>query len=60
MIVSTVLVDSNVLVDLRTDDPTWAGWSSTANTLDYLGADAFAFPWDALLQLLEHFLSAPP
>jgi hypothetical protein len=34
MIVSTLLVDSNVLLDLLTDDPTWAGWSSTAITPD--------------------------
>lgn len=26
----TTLVDSNVLLDLATDDPTWAGWSGDA------------------------------
>lgn len=26
---STVLVDSNVLIDVLTDDPTWYAWSST-------------------------------
>lgn len=27
---SAVLVDSNVLLDVATDDPTWASWSSEA------------------------------
>jgi predicted nucleic acid-binding protein len=27
---SPVLVDSNVLLDVLTDDPTWSGWSSDA------------------------------
>lgn len=27
---TTVLVDSNVLLDIATNDPTWFGWSSTA------------------------------
>ncbi len=27
---TTVLVDSNVLLDVMTDDPTWAEWSATA------------------------------
>jgi predicted nucleic acid-binding protein len=26
--VTAVLVDSNVLIDIITDDPTWGGWSS--------------------------------
>lgn len=32
----STLIDSNVLLDVLTDDPTWAGWSSTAlqNALD--------------------------
>jgi hypothetical protein len=28
--VSVVLVDTSVLLDVMTDDPTWAGWSSEA------------------------------
>lgn len=27
---TTTLVDSNVLLDIATDDPTWAGWSAEA------------------------------
>jgi len=32
----TTLVDSNVLLDITTDDPTWANWSASAlaNALD--------------------------
>lgn len=27
---TTTLVDSNVLLDVATDDPTWGGWSAQA------------------------------
>lgn len=35
---SSVLVDSNVLLDIATDDPTWSDWSAT--TLERLGDEA--------------------
>lgn len=34
---STVLVDSNVLIDVATDDPRWGGWSG--ETLERIGDD---------------------
>ena len=33
-----VLVDSNILIDIATDDPDWAGWSAAALAREGQGA----------------------
>jgi len=44
--VTTTLIDSNVLLDIATEDPTWAGWSENA-LID--AADEGALPINAII-----------